>query len=60
MVGQITSLLASKNINISNFVNVSKGDIAINLVDLDSKVSDDAISEFSKINGILSARSITK
>lgn len=60
MVGQITSLLASKNINISNFVNVSKGDIAINLVDLDSKVSDDAISEISKINGILSARSITK
>jgi len=56
MVGQITTALANYKINISDFLNVSKDKVAVNLLDLDIEVNNDALKTISEIKGILNVR----
>ena len=56
MVGQITTILASHHINISDFLNSSKGGVAVSLLDLDVKLQLTVLDEIKQIKGILSAR----
>ena len=58
MVGQITSELAKYGINIHNMINKSKGDLAYNILDLDSSLNDEVLSSLIKINGITKVRYI--
>ena len=58
MVGQITSLLASQNINIANMMNKSKGNAAYTIIDIDGTVSDEMLDQISKIEGIIKVRMI--
>ena len=58
MLSQISSLFASKNVNISNMLNKSKGDYAYTIVDADDHPGEDAIAGVSAIDGILSVRVI--
>ncbi len=58
MVGQITTLLASRKINISEMLNRHKGDFAYNIIDLESDVPDDFSDQVMKIEGIIMARVI--
>lgn len=60
MVGQITSILANEKINISDMINKHKGDIAYNIIDLDSKLSDSLVDKLKKIEGIVMVRSLDK
>ena len=46
MVGQITSVLAKYGINIHNMINKSKGDLAYNILDLDSSLNDEVLRLF--------------
>jgi D-3-phosphoglycerate dehydrogenase len=58
MVGQITTALAKHNLNISDLLNKSRGDIAYTLVDVDAPVSADVVKEISAIQGVLTTRVI--
>ena len=58
MVGQITSVLAKYGINIHNMINKSKGDLAYNILDLDSSINDQVLNSLININGITKVRYI--
>lgn len=59
MVGQITTVLARFNLNISDLLNKSRGDIAYTLADVDSDVPDAVLTEIAAIKGVLATRMIT-
>ncbi len=56
MVGQITSVLADSDINITDMLNKSRGDIAYNLLDLETSVESDVAEKLKKIEGVLAVR----
>ena len=58
MIGQISAVLAAKDINISDLTNKSKGKYAYTLVDLDSELDDDAEAALKKIDGMKRVRRI--
>ena len=58
MVGQISSALADKGLNIIDMLNKSRGDLAYTLIDIDEPVDDALINDLSAIEGVLSARII--
>jgi D-3-phosphoglycerate dehydrogenase len=58
MVGQITTLLASERINISEMINRHKGEYAYNIIDLESEPPADFQEKVLQIPGIVSARVI--
>jgi len=60
MVGQITTILAGANINITDLINHHKGDFAYNIIDTEQKIPDSALEQLKKIEGIIRVRSIEK
>jgi D-3-phosphoglycerate dehydrogenase len=58
MVGQISSILAAAGINISEMLNKHRDDIAYNIIDTESKVTDDIIAKISAISGVIAVRVI--
>lgn len=60
MVGQITTKLASKSINIADMINKHKNELAYNIIDIDQAITEDQIDAIKKIDGILTARFISK
>jgi D-3-phosphoglycerate dehydrogenase len=56
MVAQILATVASENININDMLNVSRGEVAYTVVDLDGPASDEMVRRIREIEGILSAR----
>jgi D-3-phosphoglycerate dehydrogenase len=60
MVGQITTILAGANINITDLINHHKGEFAYNIIDTEQKIPDPALEQLKKIEGIIRVRSIEK
>ncbi len=58
MVGQITTVLAKYNINISDMINKSRKDWAYTLIDMDGKISEEAVKELENIDGVVKVRTI--
>ncbi|MFP5357576.1 MAG: phosphoglycerate dehydrogenase [Gammaproteobacteria bacterium] len=58
MVGQISTALAKRNLNIADLLNKSRGDLAYTLVDLDAPISEESLKEISGIQGVLRVRVI--
>ncbi len=58
MVGQISTALAKRSLNIADLLNKSRGDLAYTIVDLDQPIGDDAVKELAAIPGVLSTRVI--
>ena len=58
MIGQIATSLGELDLNIADMTNVSKGDIAYNLIDIENEVNESAIIELQKIENILNVRLI--
>ena len=56
MVGQVSTALAEQDINIADMLNVSRGDLAYTLLDLDEPINDVTLSRISSIDGILRVR----
>jgi D-3-phosphoglycerate dehydrogenase len=56
MVGQISTAMARAGLNIHNMVNKSRGDVAYTLVDVDSPVSANVLSDIQAIEGVLAVR----
>ena len=58
ILAQITGTVGNEGINISNLTNQSKGDYAVTILDIDNKVSDDAISHIAQVENIIKVRVI--
>ena len=58
MVGQITTILAQENLNIADMINKGKGDVAYNIIDLDTDVPPKAIEKLRAIEGVFMVRLI--
>lgn len=58
MVGQISTALAKRHLNIADLLNKSRGDLAYTLVDIDQAAPDDAVKEICGIQGVLQVRVI--
>ena len=58
MIGQIATSLGELDLNIADMTNVSKGEIAYNLIDIENEVKESAIKELQKIKNILNVRLI--
>ncbi len=56
ILGSVLSALADKNINVLDMLNKSKDEIAYNLIDIDTKVSDQLLAEISRIEGVVNTR----
>jgi D-3-phosphoglycerate dehydrogenase / 2-oxoglutarate reductase len=59
MVGQMTTVLASEKINISDMINKHRGESAYNIIDIDGKTGDSIIKKLKEIEGVIMVRSIT-
>ncbi len=58
MLAQFTAVFSSKNINIENLANKSKGDYAYTVLDLCTLVTDEFVKEIEAIDGVLKVRVI--
>jgi len=58
MVGQISTVLASANLNIADLLNKSRGDLAYTLIDVDGEVPASVVDRLAKIEGVLAVRSL--
>jgi len=56
MVGQITTILAAKGINIADMINRGKGDYAYNIIDVDGEVCPDVLEQLHSIDGVVMVR----
>ena len=56
IISKIAECLANNKINISEFVNKSRGDLACNIIDTDDEISGSVVAELEKISGVLKAR----
>ena len=58
MIGQITGILASGNVNISDMTNKSRDKYAYTLLDLENPAEDDMVEKLKAIKGVLRVRVI--
>jgi len=58
MLGQISTCMASSNLNILDMLNKSRGDLAYTLVDVDSPVQPDCLANIAAIEGVLNVRAL--
>ena len=56
MIGKIADQIASSNLNITDMTNKSRETIAINLIDLEDKPSEQLIDDIRNIEHVLSVR----
>lgn len=58
ILAAITGTVGNEGINISNLTNQSRGNYAVTILDVDSKVSEDAIKHIEQVEGIIRVRVI--
>jgi D-3-phosphoglycerate dehydrogenase len=58
MIEKITRLLADNKLNIADMINKSKGNIAYNIIDVESDVDADLIKKIQSIPGVVNVRMI--
>jgi len=58
MIGKITTVLADNKLNIIDMVNKSRGDIAYNVIDLETKPPEKVLVELSALNDVISVREV--
>lgn len=58
LIGKYTAVMGNNNINISDMTNKSRGDYAYSLLDIDSPVTEAAVSQLKGIEGVLKVRVI--
>ena len=59
MLGQITSLLASKNANVADLTNKSREELAYNLIDIEQEPDDELLFNLRSLENVMSVRVIT-
>ena len=56
MIGQIATSLGELDLNIAEMTNVSRGDIAYNIIDIENTVQEEAINTLSYIDNVINVR----
>ena len=56
MVGRITTILADCGANIADMINKGRGDLAYNIIDLDTAIDASVIRELEGIEGVINVR----
>jgi len=56
MIGQIATSLGELDLNIAEMTNVSRGDIAYNIIDIENTVQEEAINTLSCIDNVINVR----
>ena len=60
MVGQITTILAGANINITDLINHHRDEFAYNIIDTEQQVPDSIMEQLRQVDGIIRVRMIEK
>jgi D-3-phosphoglycerate dehydrogenase len=60
MIGQITTILAGANINISDLINHHRDDYGYNIVESEQQIPETVLDQMRKVNGIIRVRAIEK
>jgi D-3-phosphoglycerate dehydrogenase len=60
MVGQITTLLAGANMNITDLINHHRDEYAYNIIDTEQQISSAVLEKILKVEGIIRVRAIEK
>ena len=58
MIGKITTVLADNKLNIIDMVNKSRGDIAYNVIDIETKPPEKVLVELSVLDDVISVREV--
>lgn len=58
VLSSVLNVFSSRNINVADLVNKSRGDMAYNIVDLESEPGDGALEEVRKVEGVIHLRVI--
>ena len=58
MIGKITTVLADNKLNIIDMVNKSRGDIAYNIIDLETKPPEKVLVELSDLDDVIYVREV--
>lgn len=58
MVGQITTILATANINITDLINHHRDDFAYNIIDTEQAITEPVLEQIRKVEGIIRVRAI--
>jgi D-3-phosphoglycerate dehydrogenase len=58
MVGQITTILAGQNINITDLINHHRDDYAYNIIDTEQRIPDSLLDQLKNVEGIIRVRTI--
>ena len=58
MVGQITTILAGANINITDLINHHRDEYAYNIIDTEQQINDPVMEQIRKVDGIIRVRTI--
>ena len=56
MLGQITGILAADKVNIAEMLNKSKGQLAYNIIDVDSPVTEKHVERIKSVKGVIMGR----
>jgi len=56
MVGRITTILADGGVNIADMINKGRGELAYNIIDLDSAIDASVISRLEAVEGVINVR----
>ena len=59
MVGQITTVMAEEEMNITEMINRHKGEYAYNIIDIEAKDTSVLLDKLKKIEGVVMARTIS-
>lgn len=58
VLGRVLGVLADRKINVIDMVNKSQGEVAYNIVDVETRPSDNVISEVRKAEGVIRVREV--
>ena len=58
MIGQIATALGELNLNIAEMTNVSRDEVAYNLIDIENEVDEESITKLSEIENVINVRLI--
>lgn len=60
MVGRITNVFADRGINIADMINKGRGDLAYNIIDVDTPVDAGVMHDLRTIEGVITARAVAE
>jgi D-3-phosphoglycerate dehydrogenase len=58
VLGNVLSILADGNINVADMLNRSRGDLAYNIIDVETAVSDELKTKIASVEGVINVRVI--